>query len=252
MRMTRCRGDKKSVSFSAAYTKGDPAAADPAHAQLWKFTEIKEDLTLDQVETALAQADMESLQDPLLSRLERKITRSLDRIKKSQKQDSDAMARVDTAKMHPLCNPEVRFAGRTSHDVEDMKELVLELSYGEPSVSDSKLAVQLYDSLLRIEASGVSSDDERGEAANLMRAPLFGKHVLEYYEQSLSGPGLRDRDRETALHVLNGLMRHHPLSDADSGTRGVVDGTSPVGPGRRESITRFGRPRWPQGRWTRG
>ena len=62
----REQGTKKTVSFDKAYTREDPAAAGPDQTQLWEFAESKDLLTMEQVETALAQADMDKPARPVI------------------------------------------------------------------------------------------------------------------------------------------------------------------------------------------
>ena len=209
---TREHGAGKSVSFDTAYTREDPAADGPDRTQLWEFAESKEPLTMEQVETALAQADMDSLQDPLLSRLDKKMSKSLNEIVKRQGMDPDISARVRTAREHPLLNPEARFTGSRYHDLDDIRDLLSIMDVNEPLVSDKKLALEMYESMLRTEQSRLTSPDEMTTIAELKQHPVFEKHVLDHIEERISETTLRGRGKERATYVLRTVTNDASIS----------------------------------------
>ena len=213
----REQGRKKTVSFDKAYTREDPVAAGPDQTQLWEFAESKDMLTIEQVETALAQADMDNLQDPLLSRLEKKVSKSLNDIIKRQGMNPDISARVKTAREHPLCNPEARFTGSRYHDLDDIQDMLTIMDADAPLVSDKKLALEMYESMLRAEQSRLTNTEEKTTIAELKQHPVFEKHVLNYIEERVSDTEttLRGRSREKTLYVLNSVTNDASASDAD-------------------------------------
>ena len=196
---------KGSVSFDTAYTREDTAAAGLDQTQLWGLAEIEGNLTLDQVETALAEVDMNSLRDPLLSRLEEKISKSLNNIVKRQGRDTDVQARVQTARTHSLCNPEVRFANSRYHGLDDIGDMLSIMDVDAPLVSDKKLALEMYDSLMRTAGNRYETPKDRATAAELKQHPVFKKHVLDYIEERMSETILRGRGREVAIDVLGNV-----------------------------------------------
>ena len=205
---------KRSVSFDKAYTREDTAAAGLDQTQLWELAETRGNLTLDQVETALAEVDMNSLRDPLLSRLENKVTKSLNNIVRRQGQDTDVQARVRTAREHPLCNPEVGFTNHRYHGLDDIGDMLSIMDVDAPLVSDKKLAFEMYDSLMRTAGNRYETQEDRATAAELKQHPVFKKHVLGYIEEKMSGTTLNDRGKEAAIAVLRDVSNDASASDA--------------------------------------
>ena len=205
---------KSSVSFDKAYTMEDPAVAGFDQTQLWELAETKENLTLDQVETALAEVDVYSLRDPLLSRLEKKIAKSLNNIMWRQPQDTDVQARVRTAREHPLCNPEVSFASHKYHGLDDIEDMLSIMDVEAPLVSDEKLAFGMYDALMRTAVSKYGTPEHRATAARLKQHPVLKKHVLDYIEERISETILNKRRKEDAIAVLKDVSNDASASDA--------------------------------------
>ena len=218
---TREQGARKGVSFGAAYTREGPAAAGPDQTQLWEFAETEGPLTMEQVETALAQAEMDSLQDPLLSRLEKKVSKSLNDIVKRQGMDPGISARVRTAREHPLLNPEARYSGSRYHDLDDIKDLLSIMDVDNPLVSDKRLAMDMYFTLMRSERSAFTGPEDRAAIKELKQEPVFERHLLDYIEESMSGTTLRGGPREKAFAVLQDVSGE-PSASTENRTRAAA------------------------------
>ena len=209
----RERDANKSVSFEKAYTREDPATAGSDQTQLWEFAESRNMFTLEQVETALAQVDMESLNHTLLSRLGQKVSRNLNHIIVMQGKDPGVQARVQAAREHPLCNQEASHTNKRYHDLDDIKDMLTIMDVDVPNVSDKKLALEMYDTLLRADKEHFKSAEEKATIAELKQNPVFEKHVLDYIEERMSETTLRGRGRERALFVLQSVSGDTSASD---------------------------------------
>ena len=210
----REQAGERRVSFDRAYTREDTAAAGVDQTQLWELAETSGHLTLDQVETALAEVDMNTLRDPLLSRLENKVAKSLNNIVKRQGRDTDVQARVRTAREHALCNPEASFGSHRYHGLDDIGDMLSIMDVNAPLESDRKLAFGMYDSLMRTAGNRFETPEDRATAAELKQHPVFKEHVLDYIETRVTGPAMKKGRKEDTAAVLRDVINDASAGDA--------------------------------------